>query len=111
MALIYTHTKKRKAKKPDAKARELASNWEMLMAKYKPKAISTKVKAYEAPKPFVRDTPNIPSLDTGYGDCTKKETQKYTGTKMLGVGQLHKSNAVPVFSQDEAIEIARMRRG
>lgn len=111
MALIYTHTKKRKAKKPDAKARELASNWEMLMSKYKPKAISTKVKAHEAPKPFVRETPHMPSRDTGQGSCAKKESPKYTGTKMLGVGQMHKSNAVPIFSQDDAIEIARMRRG
>jgi hypothetical protein len=30
---------------------------------------------------------------------------------MLGIGTLHKSNAVPVFSTDEAQEMARMRRG
>ena len=34
----------------------------------------------------------------------------YTGTKIKGIGTLHKSNAVPVFSDDEAVEIARMRR-
>ena len=36
---------------------------------------------------------------------------KYTGTKLLGIGVMHKSNSVPVFSQDEAIEISTMRRG
>jgi hypothetical protein len=30
---------------------------------------------------------------------------------MLGIGVLHKSNAVPVFSDEEAIDIAKMRRG
>lgn len=34
----------------------------------------------------------------------------YTGTKIKGIGTLHKSNAVPVFSDDEAVEIAHMRR-
>jgi hypothetical protein len=36
---------------------------------------------------------------------------QYTGDKMLGIGTLHKSNAVPVFSNHEAKEMARMRRG
>jgi len=30
---------------------------------------------------------------------------------MIGIGQLHKSNASPVFSQEEAIDISKMRRG
>jgi hypothetical protein len=34
----------------------------------------------------------------------------YTGDKMLGIGTLHKSNAVPVFSQEEALDMAKMRR-
>jgi hypothetical protein len=29
---------------------------------------------------------------------------------MLGIGQLHKSNAVPVFRTEDAADIARMRR-
>jgi hypothetical protein len=111
MALIHTHIKKRKAKKPDAKARELASEWEKLMKKYEPKNISSKAKPYVAPKPFVRETQHVPSLDTGYSNCAKKEPMKYTGTNMLGVGQMHKSNAVPIFSKDDAVEISRMRRG
>lgn len=52
------------------------------------------------------------SLDTGFAGGTKPlRPMKYTGTKLLGIGTLHKSNAVPVFSQDEAIEISTMRRG
>ena len=34
----------------------------------------------------------------------------YTGSKMLGVGVLHKSNSVPIFSSDDAKDLAHMRR-
>jgi hypothetical protein len=34
----------------------------------------------------------------------------YTGTAMKGIGTLHKSNAVPIFSNEEAIDQANMRR-
>ena len=58
-----------------------------------------------------RLTHNIPSLDTGKGLAAKKEVQQYTGTAMLGIGQLHKSNAIPVFSKEDAVDISKMRRG
>jgi hypothetical protein len=58
-----------------------------------------------------RLTHNIPSVDTGVGVAVKKEVQQYTGTAMLGIGQLHKSNAIPVFSKEDAIDISKMRRG
>ena len=57
-------------------------------------------------------TKHIPSLDTGHtGAVRTKDIPKYTGTKILGIGTMHKSNAVPVFSQEEAHDIATMRRG
>lgn len=43
-------------------------------------------------------------------DCSKKETMKYTGTLVKGIATMHKSNAVPVISQEEATDIANMRR-
>ena len=58
-----------------------------------------------------RDRDNQPkSLTTSVGNATLKATQMYTGTKMIGIAQMHKSNAVPVFSDEEVIDIARMRR-
>lgn len=112
MAIIHTHIPKRKAKKPTAKQRQLQADWEKLMQKYAPKkAVASGVKPYTAPKPYVRETEYIPSRDTGFHDCTKKQQQTYTGSNMIGIGTLHKSNAVPIFSQDDAIEISRMRRG
>ena len=46
------------------------------------------------------------------GIAAKREPNKYTGKrKLLGVATMHKSNMVPVWDEDSAIEIARMRRG
>tara|TARA_Y100001937_G_scaffold113518_1_gene162268 strand:+ start:37 stop:396 length:360 start_codon:yes stop_codon:yes gene_type:complete len=45
------------------------------------------------------------------GDTAKKENMKYTGTLVKGIATMHKSNAVPVISQEEAEDIAKMRRG
>jgi hypothetical protein len=40
-----------------------------------------------------------------------KKPNVYTGDRLLGIATMHKSNSVPVFSQEDAIEIATMRRG
>lgn len=45
------------------------------------------------------------------GTGAKKDVPQYTGTKMVGVGVMHKSNLVPVFSDEEAQAQAKMRRG
>lgn len=52
-----------------------------------------------------------PSLVTSGGSTAKHATKVYSGTKLIGLGQLHKSNMVPVFRAEDAIDIARMRRG
>lgn len=44
------------------------------------------------------------------GPCTTKQTPTYTGSKIIGIGTMHKSNAVPIFSDEEAKDISRMRR-
>jgi hypothetical protein len=59
---------------------------------------------------FRRQTPPIASLDTGFVPCTKKMENSYTGDKIKGIGTMHKSNAVPIFTDNEAKEIASMRR-
>ena len=95
-------------------ARELAARWEELQQKYKPKVIVRKIFKTESLSPSLltaRPVPvNIPSLVTPGSNCTKKETVMYTGTKMLGIGTMHKSNSVPIFSDQEAIDISTMRR-
>ena len=59
---------------------------------------------------YHRDTPKIASLDTGFIACTKKIGNSYTGEKIKGIGTMHKSNAVPIFTDNEAKEISSMRR-
>jgi hypothetical protein len=111
--LIYTNqTSRKKKRKPTAKQRELAASWDALIKKYEPKK-PLKVVAPKVitSKTYVRETPHYPSLNSGHHDTAKKPQQQYTGTKMIGIGTLHKSNAVPVFSEDDAKEISRMRRG
>jgi hypothetical protein len=52
----------------------------------------------------------IPSRpDTG-GVAAVQPVPVYTGTAMLGVATMHKSNAVPVFSEQSAVDISHMRR-
>ena len=100
------------------KARELAQEWERKQAEWK--AMSNPVpKSFTITRPSLtpnippgRETPKIPSLNTWItGAVTTKQTQHYTGTKLIGIGTLHKSNAVPIFTNDEAKDISRMRRG
>ena len=115
MQMIYTSARSKKKRKPNAKQRELQSDWEKLLKKYEPKKPLPKRKdegfTYSLGAPACRETPKIPSLPFTAGPCTKAPDKVYTGTAIKGIGTMHKSNAVPVFSDEEAIEIARMRRG
>jgi hypothetical protein len=56
------------------------------------------------------EQPRIPSLTTTGAPCVKPPAKVYTGDKMIGISQMPKSNAVPIFNPDHIIEIARMRR-
>ena len=66
---------------------------------------------YLALPPHRQNDPVYPSKDSGIGVATKREVTHYTGENMLGIGQLHKSNSVPVFRQQDAEDQAKMRRG
>lgn len=44
------------------------------------------------------------------GPVSSKPSPVYTGTKVKGIGTMHKSNAVPIFSDEEAVDISKMRR-
>ena len=97
------------------KARAATASWEELLKKHN--VTNTKAKPTVSTntlltRPVYRgsDLPRIPSRETTWEPCTKAEIKVYTGTKMLGISQMAKSNAVPVFNSDHIIEIARMRR-
>lgn len=68
---------------------------------------------WNTPTPTYRGAtdPKPKSLSTWTtGAVTSKQTPQYTGTKIIGIGTMHKSNAVPIFSEEEAIDISKMRR-
>ena len=102
------------------KARELDESWAALQKQWgvdaeekkRRRAMSAEPLTYKLSAPVGRTTSNhIPSRNTGeVGAVTHKESPKYTGTKIKGIGTMHKSNAVPVFSDEEAIAISTMRR-
>jgi hypothetical protein len=112
MTIIHTSFKKRKPKKPTAKQRDLQADWEKLLKKYETKPVPKGTAMYKQPKTLIRETPHYPSLNSGLGNATKPihHEKVYTGTAMKGIGTMHKSNAVPIFSDDAAIDIAKMRR-
>lgn len=119
-------TGKKKGKKKFAssaharKARELAELWEQKQKEWSqlsPKFSGKSVKSVKIEKPFPvyspppgRESVKIASLPFTAGPCTKPEQKVYTGTKVKGIGTMHKSNAVPIFSDEEAVEISKMRR-
>jgi hypothetical protein len=103
------------------KARQLDSDWKELQKKWdveaenkkRKRALAAEPLVYSLPTPVGRATSNhLPSRNTGEaGAVTYKASPQYTGTKIKGIGTMHKSNAVPVFSDEEAHDIATMRRG
>lgn len=99
-------------------ARELDQSWKELKKKWqvdldqskKQRAMQAEPLSYTLSAPPGRDTgTRLPSRDTG-GIAMTKPAPVYTGTKVLGIGTMHKSNAVPIFSSEEAVEISSMRR-
>jgi hypothetical protein len=111
--IIYTHQKSKK-RKQTVKQRMLAEEWQKLVERTAPKK-TIKVQSVIRSLPNLsvppgREIPNYPSLKSDAYSCTKKETTFYTGSNMKGIGTLHKSNAVPIFTDEEARDQANMRR-
>ena len=102
----------RKARELDASWKELQKKWEVdAEEKKRNRAMKAEPLVYKLSAPAGRSTTHhIPSVNTG-GNATLAAPKVYTGTKVKGIATMHKSNAVPVFSDEEAIEISRMRRG
>ena len=101
------------------KARMAKESWEELQKKWgleaeeRKRTRGLKSPAYQPPQPYRRDTgPRVASLNpTGAGQCLKTPDKIYTGDAMLGISVLHKSNGIPVFRQEDAVDISKMRRG
>ena len=121
-ALTTTGKKRGKFKFRNAeearKARELDAEWKDLLKRQgveqeerkRRRAMAAEPLVYKLETPVGRtNTHHIPSRDTG-GTAPLAAPKVYTGTKVKGIATMHKSNAVPVFSDEEAIDISKMRR-
>jgi hypothetical protein len=101
----------RKARELDASWKELQKKWGVEAEERKRKrAMSAETLTYRLSTPPGRETQKINSLPFTGGPCVKPAEKVYTGTKIKGIGTMHKSNAVPIFSDEEAVAIATMRR-
>lgn len=128
---MYSTTGKKKGKQKfrtaeaASKARQNAESWQQLLEKYDAKVVVDKPKSVRTGSsktvaPYRNDwrsrvdpsrlTDHIPSVDTGRGLAAKPADKVYTGDAMIGIGQLHKSNGVPIFSKEDAVNISKMRR-
>ena len=121
-ALSTTGKRKGKQKWASAehkrKAEMLDQEWQELQKKWGIEAEERKRSRALKAKPFVpkvnprlaelRTTASLP--ETHVGAVTVKQTPQYTGDKIVGISTLHKSNAIPVFSRQEAIDVSKMRR-
>lgn len=96
------------------RAEELEQDWKSLQDRWAPtKTVNSKTTVTKIPTYTHRDSnkPKIASVDSNIqGAVTVSKIPKYTGDKIIGIGTLHKSNAVPVFSDKEAKDLATMRR-
>lgn len=122
-ALSLTGKKRGKIKFRNAdearKSRELDASWKELQAKWgleietKRRTRALAAPAYVPPRATHRgaDQPRIPSLDSGGGVAPKAAPKVYTGDKIVGIAAMHKSNLVPVFNEEAAKDISKMRRG
>ena len=122
--LSTTGKKKGPKRWASAEAKRLAqqrqSEWNRKLIEFEKLTPKFSTGPYNAPRktmsdfmprtPPGRETAHINSVDTGWVPCVKVHDPEYTGTKIKGIGTMHKSNAVPVFSDEEAKDISKMRR-
>lgn len=123
--LSTTGKKKGKQKWPSAehkrKAEEAEREWKEIQKKWATEIEDKKrlrglsapslSSAYSLKIPEGRNTTaHIKSLNSGLGSATLAPAKVYTGTMVKGIATMHKSNAVPVFSDEQAVDISRMRR-
>ena len=122
--LSTTGKQKGKRKWASSEQKRLAerrqAEWDSKLIQFDKMAPKFSTGPYNSPKktmsdfmpkcPPGRETPKVESQDTGWVPCVKVKDNEYTGTKIKGIGTMHKSNAVPVFSDEEAVDISTMRR-
>ena len=104
---------KQRQAKHDAWLRENGVHPDQLKARKK-EFVPLKISQAEQERAKAREDydKKYPSVSNGMsGNTFKKEPQKYTGTLVTGIAQMHKSNAVTIINKEKAFDVAKMRRG
>jgi N-acetylglucosamine-6-phosphate deacetylase len=102
---------KHKSEQLDKEWQELQKRWGVEADERKRRrAMEAEPLSYTLSVPAGRSTAHIKSLGQDSGVATLAQPKVYTGTKVKGIATMHKSNAVPVFSDEQAIDISKMRR-
>lgn len=121
MPVYFTTTSFKKRKKQKftnaasaQSSRENQESWKKLLLSHgvKQQKVSKTIATLQRKPVSYRgsDLPKIPSLKDTWEPCTKPADKVYTGDAIVGISTMHKSNAVPVFNKQAAIDISKMRR-
>lgn len=111
-----TNTRKRKASnnKRSALARAEHEAWVLSMTKGQKadKKVLDSIRKKEYNESMVVDRSAFQKSGMARGAMVKPDEKVYSGErKLLGIATMHKSNMVPVFAKQDAVDIANMRRG
>ena len=117
MPAYYTTTRTRRRKKGKKSKSLLAAEreHEKFLKKMKIRGGSSvgRASALQAERQGFDSLPlhqNTASSTISGTPCTKPEPKVYTGNEIIGIAQMHKSNAVPIRRKKDAIDTANMRR-
>ena len=108
-----TNTRKRKQNKKSASVLEAERQHAKFLKKMGIGTRSSVGLEQRPSKPWVTGSSPVESTKPKVvydSSMAKKEEMVYTGTEIIGIAQMHKSNAVPVRGKKQAEEVAKMRR-
>jgi hypothetical protein len=108
-----TNNKKRKASKKTQSQLAAECDHQKFLKKMGIGSRSSVGSEQRSSKPWVTGSSPVESTKPKVvydSSMAKKEEMVYTGTEIIGIAQMHKSNAVPVRGKKQAQEVAQMRR-
>ena len=109
-----TNNKKRKVRKKTQSQLAAERDHEKFLKKMGIGSRSSVGLEQRSSKPWVTGSSPVESAKPKVvydSSMAKKEEKVYTGTEIMGIAQMHKSNAVPIRNKKSAEEVAKMRRG
>ena len=103
-----TNSKRRKKRKLSQKEISARLQHEKFLQKMGVKKPTNDFR-YEFPN-YKSDRLVTPTSDNICGNTSKKLSNTYSGTNIIGIATMHKSNLVPITSKKSAEDISKMRR-